>query len=479
MNARAAQPRYDAVVVGAGPNGLAAAIVVAQAGLSVLVAEAGETVGGGARTMALTLPGFAHDVCSAVHPMGVGSPFFQTLGLEQRGVEWVQPPAALAHPLDDGTAVLLERSVEETAAGLAGDARAYVRLAAPLAAQWARLVEDLLAPPVAIPRHPFGMARFGFLALRSVRRLAEARFRGPRARALLAGCAAHGMLPLDAPVTAGFGLALLVSGHVFGWPVARGGSQAIAEALAGCLRDLGGEIVTGWRVRSMDELPESRLTFFDVTPRQVLALAGDRLPAGYRDKLSRFRYGPGVFKLDWALDRPVPWKAPGCDRAATLHLGGTLEEIAASEAAVGAGEHSERPYTLVVQPTLFDPTRAPGGKHVAWAYCHVPNGSTVDMADRVERQIERFAPGFRDCILARSTMSPAKMEEHNPNCVGGDINGGVQDLRQSLARPVSALNPYRIPVPGWYLCSSSTPPGGAVHGMCGYHAARAALRDLG
>jgi phytoene dehydrogenase-like protein len=470
-------PDYDAVVVGAGPNGLAAAILLAQSGHSVLLVEGKETVGGGSRTAELTLPGYAHDICSAVHPMGVGSPFLRTLPLADHGLEWIQPPAPAAHPLDDGTAVTLERSVEETCAGLGGDSRAYRNLMAPLVEKWDRLVEDLLAP-LALPKHPFAMARFGLTAVRSARALAEGRFQEPRARALFAGMAAHGMMTLEASPTAGFGLALTASGHAFGWPLAKGGSQSIADALAAHFRDLGGEIVTGWMVESVDELPKCRAALFDVTPRQLLAMAGARLPARYRERLERFRHGPGVFKLDWALERPIPWEAHECARSATVHLGGTLEEIASSEREVAEGRHPERPYVLVVQPTLFDPSRAPAGKHIAWAYCHVPNGSTFDMTDRVEGQIERFAPGFRECILAGNVMPPASVEAHNPNYIGGDISGGVQDLRQTFFRPAPQLNPYATPVKGWYLCSSSTPPGGAVHGMCGYHAAKRALRYL-
>jgi len=474
---RPLKDRYDAVVVGSGPNGLAAAVALAREGHSVLVLEAAETIGGGLRSEALTLPGFVHDVCSAILPLGVGSPFFRTLPLASHGLDWIQPEAPLAHPLDDGTAVVLERSIDATASSLGADGEAYRRLIAPLAGDWELLAPQILGP-LRLPRHPLALARFGLLALRSTRGLAEARFRGERGRALFAGLAAHSVLPLDGVATASVALVLGVLGHVVGWPFPRGGSQRVADALASCLRSLGGEIACGARVESLDELPTARAVLLDVTPRQLLRLAGGRLPARYRRSLERYRHGPGAFKIDLALDGPVPWRAADCVRAATVHLGGTLDEVAAGEAAVWRGEHPERPYVIVAQQSLFDPSRAPAGKHTAWAYCHVPSGSTVDMAPRIEAQIERFAPGFRDRILARSALGPKQLEERNPNYVGGDIGGGVQDLGQLFARPVLSLVPYRTPSAGLYLCSSSTPPGGGVHGMCGYHAARAALRDL-
>jgi phytoene dehydrogenase-like protein len=466
---------YDAVVVGAGPNGLASAITLARAGRSVLVLEGKETIGGGTRSAELTLPGFVHDVCSAIHPLGVASPFFRDLPLAGYGLEWVFPPAAVAHPFDDGSAAVLERSVDATGESLGRDAAAYRRLMGPLLDDWERLASDLLGPLPVPPRHPFAMARFGLRAVRSARGLAEGAFEGERARAMFAGLAAHSILPLERPVSAAFGLVLGTVAHAVGWPMARGGSQQIADALATHLRTLGGEIVTGTCVASLDQLPPAGAILLDVTPRQLLQIAGDRLPAGYRRALGRYRYGPGVFKLDWALDGPIPWKARACSRAGTVHLGGTLPEIAASERAVWRGELSERPYVIVVQQTLFDPTRAPEGKHTGWAYCHVPNGSTIDMTQRIEAQLERFAPGFQDLILARSVMSPTALERHDPNYIGGDINGGVQDLGQLFTRPVARLNPYTTPVRGLYLCSSSTPPGGGVHGMCGYFAAQAAL----
>jgi phytoene dehydrogenase-like protein len=468
----------DAVVVGAGPNGLAAAIELARAGLSVRVLEAAETVGGGARSEELTLPGFVHDVCSAIHPLAVASPFLRTVPLEAHGVEWVEPPAALAHPFDDGTAALLERSPEAVAHGIGDDAGRWRRLFAPLVRDAGPLLEDVLAP-LHVPAHPLGLARFGARAALPATTVAWVALRDVKARGLFAGLAAHSMLRLDRPPSAAFGLMLGLLAHAVGWPLARGGSQTISDALAAYLRSLGGEIETGRRVESLAELGEARAVLLDVTPRGLLALGGDRLPARYRRGLEGYRYGPGVFKLDWALDGPIPWRAEECTRAATVHLGGRLEEIAESERAPSRGEISERPYVLLAQQSLFDATRAPAGRQTAWAYCHVPNGSSADMTERIEQQVERFAPGFRDRILARSALGPAELELHNPNNVGGDINGGLADLRQLFMRPVAGRSPYATPLPGVFLCSSSTPPGGGVHGMCGYHAARAALRSLG
>ncbi len=467
----------DAIVVGAGPNGLAAAIVLARAGRSVLVVESADTVGGGTRTAALTLPGFRHDVCSAIHPLVPGSPFLRTLPLEEHGLEWVESPAALAHPFDDGTAALLERSLAATAATIGGDRAAWLRMMGPLVWKADVILGGVLGP-LRVPRNPLTLARFGLDAIRPATSVARRRFREPRARALFAGLAAHSMLPLTRSPSAGVGLVLALLGHHVGWPFARSGSQAIADALASYLRSLGGEIRTGQNVESLDDLPATRAVLVDVTPRQLVRMAGKRLPAGYRRRLGGYRYGPGVFKLDLALDGPIPWRAEECARAATVHLGGTLEEIAASEAAISRGLTPERPYVLLAQQSLFDPTRAPAGKHTAWAYCHVPNGSGADMTDRIEAQIERFAPGFRDLILARHTMGPADIEAYNPNYVGGDINAGVQDLRQLFTRPVARSVPYSTPAKGLYICSASTPPGGGVHGMCGYWAARAALRNL-
>jgi phytoene dehydrogenase-like protein len=465
----------DAVVVGSGPNGLSAAIVLAGAGRRVTVLEGSETLGGGCRSEELTLPGFVHDTCSTVHALALASPFLSSLPLAEHGLELVHPGAPLAHPLDDGSAVLLERSVEETAGGLGPDGDAYRRLFDPLVQSSDDLMREVLGP-LRPPRHALLMARFGSSAIRSARGLARSRFDGERAPALLAGCAAHSMLSLRSPASAAFGIVLATSAHSVGWPVARGGSQRLAEALASHLRSLGGAIETGHWVESLDELDGFGTTLLDVTPRQLRRLARSRLPDGYARRLARYRYGPGVFKLDWALDGPIPWAAPEVARAGTVHVGGTLDEIAASEQAAVQGEPSERPFVLLVQPSLFDNTRAPERKHTAWAYCHVPNGSTRDMTGAIEAQVERFAPGFKDLVAARSAMGPAEVERRNPNYVGGDINGGAQDLRQLFTRPVARPVPYSTPVDGLYICSSSTPPGGGVHGMCGYWAARAALR---
>ena len=469
---------YDAVIIGAGPNGLASAITLAKAGCRVLVLEAKDTVGGGTRTEELTLPGFRHDLCSAIHPLGVASPFMRSLPLEKYGVEWVFPPAAVAHPQDDGTAVTLERSVDETADQLDKDGPAYRRLFTHLSDQWENLVEDLLGPLPFPPRHPFLLTRFGLAGLLPATLLARLSFVDFKARAVFAGLAAHSMLPLERPATAAFGLTLGVMAHSVGWPMARGGSQSVADAMAAYLVSLGGEICTNLYVHSMADLPSAKAYLFDLTPRQILKITGERLPQGYRRRLSRYRYGPGVFKIDYALSEPAPWKAESCRRAATVHLGGTMEEIAASERAPGRGEHAQRPFVLFVQQTPFDSSRAPDQKHTAWAYCHVPAGSTVDMTEIIEDQIERFAPGFRDLVLARSTRTAAEMESYNANYIGGDINGGVQDLLQLYTRPVARFSPYTTPDREIFICSSSTPPGGGVHGMCGYHAAQAALKTV-
>ncbi len=466
----------DAVVVGSGPNGLAAAITFARVGHSVLVVEQADSVGGGTRSAELTGPGFVHDVCSAIHPLAAGSPFFSELPLAEHGLELVHPDALMAHPLDDGTAVMLERSVEATAAGLCADGTVYRKLFEPLVRDQDWLVPFLLGPRP-LPRRPLGAARFGLLAFRSAVGLAG-RFEGERAKALFAGLAAHSIQPLTRSATASFGLVLGLLGHAFGWPMSRGGSQAIADALVSYLRSLGGEVETGRPVTSVDELPGSAATLLDLTPRGVVDVAGHHLPDRYVRALRRYRYGPGVFKADWALDGPVPWKAQECSSAGTVHIGGAAADIVESEDAVWRGEAAERPYMIVAQQSLFDDTRAPSGKHTLWAYCHVPNGSTMDMTERMEAQIERFAPGFRDRILARHVMGPADVEARNPNYVGGDINGGVQDLRQLYTRPAVRLNPYSTPVDGLYICSSATPPGGGVHGMCGLNAARSALRSL-
>jgi phytoene dehydrogenase-like protein len=468
---------YDAVVVGAGPNGLAAAVELARGGRSVAVLEAGETVGGGTRSAEITLPGFIHDLGSAIHPLGYASPFFRQLPLEEHGLEWVHPPAPLAHPFDDGAAVVLERSVQETAAALGSDARAYERLMKGVAEDAPGLASYFVGSPRLI-RHPVALAASAMRALRPARGMAEDLFEGEKARGLFAGNGAHSFLPLEKSPSALFGLVLGTLGHAFGWPFPKGGSQRIADALTSYLISLGGEVFTGVRVDSVEAVPETRTVLFDVTPRQLLDIAGEHFTGRYRRALKDYRYGPGVFKVDFALDGPIPWKAPECLRAGTVHLGGTLEDVAAGEAAVWRSEHPERPFVLLAQQSLFDPTRAPEGKHTVWAYCHVPNGSTFDMTERIEDQIERFAPGFKRRILAKNAMGPADLERQNANLVGGDINGGVADLRQLFTRPVLKLNPYATPAKGLYICSSSTPPGGGVHGMSGYLAARVALRYL-
>jgi len=451
--------------------------VLARAGLAVVVREGAEEPGGGVRSGELTLPGFVHDVCSAIHPLVAASPFFRSVPLAEHGLELVEPPAPLAHPLDDGSAVVLERSPAATAAGLGEDEPAYERLLGALVRDWEAVEEAALAPLVRVPRHPVALGRFGLSALRTADGLARSAFEGERARALLAGCAAHSMLPLERRPSAAFGLVLLALGHRVGWPFPRGGAGEIARALVAELGRLGGVVETGAPVASLAELGSPRLILCDVGPPALARLAGERLPERYARRLERYRYGPGAFKVDYALDGPIPWTAPECARAGTVHLGGTLAEIAASERAPWRGEHAERPFVLLAQHTLFDPARAPEGKHTAWAYCHVPRGSPVDMAEPIEAQIERFAPGFRERVLARHVMGPAKLEAENPNLVGGDLNGGAADLRGLLARPVARPVPYRTPVRGLYLCSAATPPGGGVHGMCGYLAARAALND--
>jgi len=467
-----AQP--DALVIGSGPNGLAAAIALAQAGWKVTVFEAQPTIGGGSRSAELTLPGFVHDVCSAVHATAAASPFFRTLPLSEYGVEWIEPPAMVAHPFDDGTAAVIERSIDRTAAAFGRDRESYTRLFGGLARSWPRIESSVLGP-LRWPRHPFATAAFGLRALRSANGLARSTFVEDRTRALFGGIAAHGLLPLDQLLTAGFGLVLGAMAHIVGWVIPRGGAQTLTDALVAYLRTLRGEVVAGHRVGSLDELPPATAVLCDLSPRPFLHVAGSRLPVSYRRSLERYRYGMGVFKVDWALDAPIPWRAADCARASTVHICGTMAELNRSENDAWAGVAPERPFVLLVQPSLFDPSRAPAGKHTAWAYCHVPARSTVDMLPRIEAQIERFAPGFRDRILARAVASPADVESHNANFVGGDIGSGACDLSQFFTRPT--WRTYSTPVRGLYLCSASTPPGVGVHGMCGYFAAQRALAD--
>ncbi|HKJ25201.1 MAG TPA: NAD(P)/FAD-dependent oxidoreductase [Myxococcota bacterium] len=473
-----AGPDLDAVIVGSGPNGLAAAVALAQRGASVLVREGADEIGGGTRTTELTLPGFQHDVCSAVHPMGILSPFLRTLPLGEHGLEWLRPAASVAHPLDGEPAVMLRRSLDATAEGLGRDAAAWRRLVGPLLGRPHDLLADVLAP-LRVPDHPTAMARFGLRAVFSANRLARIVFREARARALLAGCAGHSILPLTQPLTAALGVLFAVTAHVEDWPVPRGGSRAIGRALASYLRSLGGRIETGQPVASLAELPASRVVLFDTSPAELVRIAGDALPAGYRRRLGRYRYGPGVFKLDWALDGPIPWRDPACLDASTVHVGGSLEEICASERDMWRGRLAERPYLILCQQSQVDPGRAPAGQHTGYAYCHVPPGSPADRTHAIEAQVERFAPGFRDRILARHAMGPADFEAYNSSYVGGAITGGVADAFQLFTRPVARLDPYSTPNPRLFLCSAATPPGGGVHGMCGYWAARSAGRRLG
>jgi len=464
----------DAIVVGSGPNGLAAAIAIARLHRKVVVYEAEPAIGGGVRSAELTLPGFVHDICSAVHPLAAGSPFFRTLPLDKHGLEWITPPIMLAHPMDDGSAAAVYASFDKTAAQLGEDAAAYRRVIGGIVEAWPQLETSVLAPPH-WPAHPLALARFGFYALQPAERLARRTFKRPDARALFAGIAAHGMLPLDERPTAAFGLVLGAMAHVAGWVMPRGGAQRLTDALASYLRSLGGEIVVNARVASIDDLPPAKAILCDLSPRPLLAIAGHRFPAWYRRRLERYRYGAGVFKVDFALEKPIPWRAEACRRAGTVHVGGTLEEIAAAERDAVNGRVPERPFVLLAQPSLFDYSRAPADRQTAWAYCHVPHASTADMLPRIEQQIERFAPGFRDRILARSVRTPADIERHNANLVGGDIGAGVSDLRQLAARPT--LRGYSTPVRGLYICSASTLPGVGVHGMCGYFAATRALAE--
>jgi phytoene dehydrogenase-like protein len=467
---------YDAVIVGAGPNGLAAAITLARAGWSVVVLEASETPGGGTRTAELTIPGFKHDVCSAIHPLGLASPFLRSLPLEEHGLRWIHPGVPLAHPLDDGCAVIIQRQIETTAKALDVDAGAYTRFFKSLVDRWQETLDDVLGPPPLPPKHLWSFINFGLRGFWPVSLAATTVFRGEKARAVFAGMGAHAIMPLEKVFTSGFGTMMGLLAHAVGWPMAQGGSQAISDALVSYLRSLGGEVITGCHVKKRGDLPKARIVVFDVTPRQLVEILGEELPSSYQRKLKKYRYGPGIFKIDYALDAPIPWKAPGCELAGTVHVGGGIKEIAASERAVWLGDHPEKPFVLVAQQSLFDSSRAPEGKHTLWAYCHVPNGSTKDMTLPIENQIERFAPGFRERILARNCRTTAELQSYNPNYVGGDINGGIQDWRQLFTRPVASLNPYATPLEGIYLCSSSTPPGGGVHGMCGYNAAQVILR---
>jgi phytoene dehydrogenase-like protein len=467
--------QLDAVVIGSGPNGLAAAIALAREGASVRVMEAADVIGGGTRSAEQTLPGFLHDVCSAVHPMGILSPFFRQLPLEAHGLRWIRPSASVAHPMSDAPAVMLRRSLEDTAAALGRDGAAYRRLVGPFLDSPHELLADAMAP-LRVPDHPVRMLRFGVRAAFSANRLARLLFREERARALFAGCAGHAILPLTQPLTAALGLLFALTGHVEDWPVAAGGSGAISRALASYLESLGGHIETGRPIERLDELPDARVVLFDTSPEQLSRIAGDALPAGYRRRLGRYRYGPGVFKLDWALDGPIPWTDPACLEASTVHVGGTLDEICASERDMYRGSHSDRPFLILCQQSQFDPARAPAGKHTGYAYCHVPHASTVDMTDAIEAQVERFAPGFRDRILARHATDTAAFERSNANYKGGAITGGVADALQLWNRPVTRLDPYATPNPRLFLCSAATPPGGGVHGQCGYWAARSVMR---
>ena len=467
---------YDAIVIGSGPNGLAAAITLQRQGLSVLVIEAKDTIGGGLRSAALTLPGFIHDICSAIHPLAIASPFFASIPLNDHGLEFVFPTIAAAHPFDDGTAAAAYATVDETSQHLGDDSVTYRKLLSPLVKNWPELVTDILAP-FHFPTHLFQMASFGLKGLQSASTLVK-RFHSKEARGLWAGMSAHSIQPLSKATTAAFGLVLLTAAHAGGWPIAKGGSISIANALESYLISIGGKIQRNFHVQSLAELPSSRVVLFDVTPKQLVQIAGEKLSPGYTRQLQRYRYGMGVFKIDWALSGPIPFKAAVCRNAGTIHIGNTFEEIAAAEQMVASGKHPEKPFVLLAQQSLFDQSRAPAGKHTAWAYCHVPNGSTEDMTDRIEKQVERFAPGFKDLILGRHTMNTIAMENYNPNYIGGDINGGSSDARQLFVRPALRLSPYTTSAKDIYICSSSTPPGGGVHGMCGHYAARRVLRDL-
>lgn len=467
---------YDAIVVGSGPNGLSAAITLQQKGLSVLLLEAKDTIGGGMRTEELTLPGFHHDVCSAILPMAATSPFFATLPLDQYGLEYIYPDVAAAHPFDDGSAAVLKRSVQETALLLGADAGAYLELMQPVLTDWPFIASDILGP-LHFPKYPWRMARFGLKALPSAIVISH-KFTTEKAKGLWGGMAAHSIQPLTNYATSAIGLVLSAAGHLYGWPVPKGGARSVANALAAYFVSLGGKIQTGFAVSSLNQLPSAHAVLFDVTPKQLLSIAGDQFSAFYKWQLSRYRYGMGVFKVDWALDAPIPFTAAECRQAGTVHLGNTFKEIAAGEQLSSNGGHAQRPFVLLAQQSLFDDSRAPAGKHTAWAYCHVPNGSMVDMTTVIEAQLERFAPGFKDIIMARHTFNTAQLQQYNPNYIGGDINGGIIDLGQLYTRPAFRLSPYKTSAKGLYICSSSTPPGGGVHGMCGHHAALKVLKNI-
>ena len=467
---------FDAIIIGSGPNGLSAAITLQREGLSVLLLEGKDVIGGGLRSAELTLPGFTHDVCSAIHPMAAASPFFKTLPLQSHGLEWLYPEIAAAHPFDDGTAVILKKSAEQTAALLGRDERAYLDLIKPVVKSWPLIVNDVLGP-LTIPSHPLDMAKFGLKALSSALTLSK-RFSTKEAKGLWAGMAAHSIQPLSNLATSAIGIVLMAAGHLGGWPIPKGGSQTIANALASYFKSLGGTIETDFYVKSLIQLPSANAILFDVTPRQLLEIAGHKFSSIYKWQLERYRYGMGVFKIDWALDDKIPFTAEECHNAGTVHIGNTIEEISESEHTSSSGRISEKPFVLLAQQSLFDSSRAPHGKHTAWAYCHVPNGSKTDMTNAIESQVERFAPGFKERILARHVFNTEQMEEYNPNYIGGDINGGIIDIGQIFTRPVISTSPYKTSAKGLYICSSSTPPGGGVHGMCGYHAAKKALNDV-
>lgn len=469
---------YDTLIVGSGPNGLTAAIMLASNGFKTLLVEQAETIGGGCRSAPLTEDGFTHDICSAVHPLGFSSPIFNKFPLQEHGLTWCQPEIPLAHPLDNGQVALLHSDLEKTVVNFGPDGESYKELVSPFVKSWPALVEGILGPILRWPRHPLLMTKFAFPSLSSVARLVNKHFTTTPAKALFAGLAVHGLLPLEKAPTAAFAMVLGTAAHSVGWPLVSGGSQKLAQALGAYFKKLGGEIQSGHMVKNLNDLPSARTTIFDLTPRQITDIAGERLPLFQRQRLRRFRYGPGVFKLDWALNEPIPWKIAACRHAGTVHLGGSFAEIARSERDVWLGRHPEKPAVILVQPSLFDKTRAPAGKHTAWAYCHTPAGSNYDLTPFVENQIERFAPGFREIIRSRSVMNPRAMEKHNPNYIGGDITGGIQNLRQTLFRPTITFKPYDLPIPGWFIASASSPPGGGVHGMCGFHAANRALRWL-